>query len=93
MSELLVPSRRGFLRVLGATLAAPAIIRLAPIMPVRPIPSSRLLTINQLTLEAIRLWKNDNKFLQEVEAKEWYSAPDYSIGTSLRIRLPRDYRI
>jgi hypothetical protein len=35
MSNLLLPSRRGFLTGLGACFAAPAIVRAASLMPVR----------------------------------------------------------
>lgn len=38
MSDLLVPSRRGFLTGLGAILCAPAIVRVASLMPVKALP-------------------------------------------------------
>jgi hypothetical protein len=38
MSQLLQPSRRGFLRGIGALLAAPAIVRASSLMAISPLP-------------------------------------------------------
>jgi hypothetical protein len=38
MSKLLQPSRRGFLRGVGALLAAPAIVRASSLMAISPLP-------------------------------------------------------
>lgn len=37
MSDLIVPSRRGFIKGLGALWAAPAIVRFASLMPVKAL--------------------------------------------------------
>jgi hypothetical protein len=39
MSSLIIPSRRGFLVGLGATIAAPFIVRAQSIMPVKSLPA------------------------------------------------------
>jgi hypothetical protein len=91
--------RRGFLGGLAA-LAAPAIIRTPGLlMPVRalvlagPLPMTRpvssILTINQITCEAVRLWKNSNAFLQYMD-KDYPDifAPGPLTSSTLRLRLP-----
>lgn len=58
-------NRRGFLGGLISALAAPAIVRIDSIMPVRQIiltPKDSLLTIREITIQAIRLFKNSNAF-------------------------------
>lgn len=52
-----------------------------------------LLTLNQITREAIRLWKNSNSFLQNVDTQydDQFANAGAKIGTALRIRLPNDY--
>jgi hypothetical protein len=89
-----VLDRRGFLRGLIGALAAPAIIRtpglLMPVKPLlevpvfEPVTASSLLTINMITREAVRLYRNANAFLQMVDLPP----PDARIGSSLPIRLP-----
>lgn len=55
--------------------------------------ANALLTINQITREAIRLWKNTNAFLQNIDTQydDQFANTGAKIGTSLRIRLPNDY--
>lgn len=60
-NELIVPSRRGFLGLALCAIAAPAVIRVAELMPINPrllhtYGPNGLLTIEQLTKEALRLW-------------------------------------
>lgn len=52
-----------------------------------------LLTLNEITREAIRLWKNSNAFLQNVDTQydDQFANAGAKIGTALRIRLPNDY--
>ncbi len=54
---------------------------------------NQLLTINQITREAVRLWKNTNAFLQNIDTQydDSFANTGAKIGTSLRIRLPNDY--
>lgn len=54
---------------------------------------STILTINMITREAVRLWKNSNAFLQNVDMQydDSFAVPGAKIGTTLRIRLPNDY--
>lgn len=99
------PSRRGFLTGLVSLLAAPAVVRVASIMPVsapkggewigidygsvevtelhvfgettteiyhlygggRGGGKSNLLTLNQITREAVRLFQNSNAFLEHID--------------------------
>lgn len=69
-------SRRGLIGSLIALTAAPAIVRVESLMKLAPteiikpqiIPpnSNSILTINMITKEAIKLFKNSNSFIQDV---------------------------
>ncbi len=97
-------SRRGFLKGMLALAAAPAIVRVASIMPIKPIDiigmdfgydectviCGHFLTITQITREAVRLWKNSNQFLTAIEAQY---TPTFQAGSKLRIRLPNNFTL
>lgn len=55
--------------------------------------ANSLLTINMITREAVRLWKNTNAFLMNIDTQYdgSFAQTGAKIGTSLRIRLPNDY--
>ena len=55
--------------------------------------ANTLLTINLITREAVRLWKNSNAFLQNVDMQydDSFAVSGAKIGNTLRIRLPNDY--
>lgn len=55
--------------------------------------ANTLLTINMITREAVRLWRNSNAFLQNVNMQydDSFAVTGAKIGSSLRIRLPNDY--
>lgn len=55
--------------------------------------ANSLLTINMVTREAVRLWKNTNAFLMNVDMQydDSFAVSGAKIGTALRIRLPNDY--
>lgn len=57
--------------------------------------ANSLLTINMITREAVRLWKNSNAFLQNIDQQydDSFAQVGAKIGTSLRIRLPNDYTV
>jgi hypothetical protein len=57
--------------------------------------SNSLLTINMITREAVRLWKNSNAFLQNIDMQydDNFAKTGAKIGTALRIRLPNDYTV
>jgi hypothetical protein len=72
------PTRRGFLAGLGALFAAPAIVRIESLMPVRALilptllpgsyfPRNDYLTLQQITREAVRTWKNSNAFIASLD--------------------------
>lgn len=90
---VLVPTRRGLLQGLGMLLAAPAIVRAASLMPVRAFTvapvgqmlNGGVLTMNEITREAVKLWKNSNLFLQQLERHE------FLLDVPVRIRLPNDW--
>lgn len=91
-------TRRGLIRGLGLLLAAPAIVRVSSLMPIRPerallLPSSRvtLLTMSEITREAVRLFRNSNMFLQEMD--EQYPNLHKSVSPSLRSRLPNNFSV
>ena len=98
-------SRRGFLGGLLALVAAPTVVRAASLMPVSVMPDEvvleqlarrrSLLTINEITCEAIRLWANNNVFIQNLNPyyDDAFARPGAKIGTSIRIRLPNDYAV
>jgi hypothetical protein len=54
-----------------------------------------LLTINLITREAVRLWKNANAFIQHVDMQydDSFAKSGAKIGTALRIRLPNDFTV
>jgi hypothetical protein len=85
-------SRRRLFAGALASLATPTIIRHAGLlMPVRPV--HRLLTINEITREAIRLWKNNNAFLRDVDTQytDEFVHRLHTTGTVLRVRLPNEF--
>ncbi len=55
--------------------------------------ANTILTINLITREAVRLWKNSNAFLQNVDMQydDSFAVSGAKIGNTLRIRLPNDY--
>lgn len=55
--------------------------------------ANSLLTIDMITREAVRLWKNSNAFLMNVDHQydDSFAVTGAKIGASLRIRLPNDY--
>lgn len=57
--------------------------------------SNSLLTINMITREAVRLWKNSNAFLQNIDMQydDSFAKSGAKIGTALRVRLPNDYTV
>ena len=57
--------------------------------------ANSLLTINMITREAVRLWKNSNAFLQNVDMQydDSFAVTGAKIGTALRIRLPNDFTV
>ena len=52
-----------------------------------------LLTISQITKEAVRLFRNTNAFIQNINRQydNQYAVTGAKIGSALRIRLPNDY--
>jgi len=57
--------------------------------------ANSLLTINMITREAVRLWKNSNEFIQNIDTQydDSFAKTGAKIGTSLRIRLPNDFTV
>jgi len=55
--------------------------------------SNSLLTINQITREAVRLFRNSNWYLRTIgrQFDEEFGRSGAKIGSQLRIRLPNDY--
>ena len=55
--------------------------------------ANSLLTIQMITREAVRLWKNENSFIQHIDTQydDSYAQSGAKIGTALKIRLPNDY--
>jgi hypothetical protein len=57
--------------------------------------ANSLLAINLITREAVRLWKNSNAFLQNVDMQydDSFAVTGAKIGSTLRIRLPNDFTV
>lgn len=57
--------------------------------------ANSLLTINMITREAVRLWKNTNAFMQNVDMQydPSFAVAGAKIGSQLRIRLPNDFTV
>ncbi len=55
--------------------------------------ANTLLTIDMITNEAVRLWKNSNLFIQNIDVQydDQFAVAGAKIGDTLRIRLPNDY--
>ena len=55
--------------------------------------ANTLLTINLVTREAVRLWKNSNAFMQNVDMQydDSFAVAGAKVGNTIRIRLPNDY--
>lgn len=57
--------------------------------------ANALLTIGMITREAIRLWKNSNEFIRNIDTQydDSFAQSGAKIGTALRIRLPNDFTV
>ena len=57
--------------------------------------ANTLLTLSLITREAVRLWKNSNAFMMNVDTQydESFAVPGAKIGSQLRIRLPNDFTV
>lgn len=94
-------NRRGFLTGFGAAaivgISAPAVARVAPMMKLWVPKSSRnrLLTSADIMREAVRMFKNSNSFIVErvFQYDEEFGISGAKIGSTLRIRLPNDYKV
>lgn len=91
-------SWRSFFAGLGAFIAAPAIVPIANLMPVRGIimpvtRSSQLLTLDMITREAIRLFVDSNAFIRNFNNQcaddvAWAQGGPPKIRAEFRIHLP-----
>lgn len=57
--------------------------------------ANTILTINMITREAVRLWKNSNEFVQHIDQQydNQFAKTGAKIGTTCRIRLPNDFTV
>ena len=57
--------------------------------------ANSILTINRITREAVRLWKNTNAFMRNLDTQydDQYAVTGAKIGSQLRIRLPVDFTV
>ncbi|OYV74786.1 MAG: hypothetical protein B7Z66_15330 [Chromatiales bacterium 21-64-14] len=57
--------------------------------------ANSLLTIQMIAREAVRLWKNTNAFMRNLDTQydDQYAREGAKIGSSLRIRLPVDFTV
>ncbi len=95
--------RRAFLTGL---VAAPLVVSSGVLMPLRGlvlppiVTNNSLLTMEMITREAVRLFKNSNTFVHNLnkqyeedeaffQGAQWHTA---KIGSQLRVRLPTDFQ-
>lgn len=59
------------------------------------MPGNNLLNIDMITAEAVRLFKNSNAFIMNMDTQydPAFAVDGAKIGSSLRIRLPNDYTV
>src|SRR5690606_21579901 len=59
----------------------------------KTMPGNTLLTIDMITSEAVRLFKNSNLFIMNMDTQydPAFAVDGAKIGSTLRIRLPNDY--
>ena len=57
--------------------------------------ANTLLTISMITREAVRLFRNENSFIQHIDMQydDSFAQTGAKIGTALKIRLPNDYTV
>ena len=57
--------------------------------------ANSLLTISMITREAVRLWKNTNAFLRNLDTQydDQYARTGAKIGSQLKIRIPVDFTV
>lgn len=57
--------------------------------------ANTLLTLNMITREATRLWKNTNAFMRNIDTQydDQYARTGAKIGSALRLRLPNDFTV
>lgn len=57
--------------------------------------TNTLLTLNMITKEAVRLWRNSNAFIQNIDKQydSSFGVAGAKIGANLRIRLPNDFTV
>ena len=92
-------SRRG---LIAGLFCAPAIVRASSLMSIKSFgeeeyllteemfnSKNSLLTLNMITREAVRLWKNSNQFIMNID-RQSLQQPDL-FGASLQIQLPADF--
>jgi len=79
--DLIQPTRRGFITAAIGLIAAPAIVRASSLMPIKAFNSglqqfvvtsctgrgNSLLSVEMISLEAVRLFENSNRFMQLME--------------------------
>jgi hypothetical protein len=55
--------------------------------------ANAILTLGMITRQALRLWKNSNAFIQNVNRQydDEYAVSGAKIGSTLKIRLPNDF--
>jgi hypothetical protein len=56
------------------------------------VRGNHLLTINQITRESIKMWKNTNKFMITID-RQFDEYFPINVGDKLRIKLPSDYSL
>jgi hypothetical protein len=83
-------NRRGFITGVIALVAAPAIVRVSSLMPVRAIVPANYLSLAQITRESVQMFLDSNTFLANFDRQydDLFARDNARIGSALRIRLP-----
>lgn len=90
-------SRRSLFRGLASVLAAPAVAKVASLVPAVEVARARAfnyLTLQQITRESVMLFANSNAFIQSLQT-QWDDecGKGEKVGSQLRIRLPSRYDV
>ena len=84
-------NRRGFLSGIIALCAAPAIVRVGSLMPVRvPLITSPLLTPTEITRAALKILHEKLDFVSVINHQ--YDTEAMRVGSVLKIRLPNQWQ-
>lgn len=77
----------------GSSVSLATDVKAQPTSGLESEMANSILTINTITREAVRLWKNSNEFIQHIDQQydDQFAKTGTKVGTTCRIRLPNDF--